>query len=118
MDRFRTRYSSGLSNSLRSAPETSGNYLDAGIRSVLAAGPATGVLAAVNFRHQTGLKVNDTFATAGVVSGALTLGVLRELGSGYVVQPFVRGQIGKLKSGPASSTATGVAGGVTLGLRF
>lgn len=89
VDRFRTRYSSGISHRLTPVQETSGNYLDAGIRSVLSAGPATGVLAGVNFRHQTGLKVSDTFATAGMVSGALTLGVLRELGGGYVVQPFM-----------------------------
>jgi hypothetical protein len=118
VDRYRTRYRSGLPESLVSVTQSSGNYLDAGVRSVLGAGPATGVLAAVNFRHQTGLKADDTFATAGMVSGALTLGLIRELGGGYVAQPFVRGQIGQLKTGTASSTGTGVAAGLTVGLRF
>jgi hypothetical protein len=118
VDRYRTSYRSGEPGNLVSVSQSSGNYLDAGVRSVLPAGPATGVLAAVNFRHQTGLKVDDTFATAGMVSGALTLGLIRELGGGYVAQPFVRGQIGELKTGTASSTGTGVAAGLTVGLRF
>lgn len=118
VDRFRTRYRSGFRDDLVAVSQTSGNYLDAGVRSVLSVGGATGVSAAVNFRHQTGLKISDTFATAGMVSGSLTLGILRELGRGYVLQPFLRGQVGTLKNGDASSTATGLSGGVTLGLRF
>jgi hypothetical protein len=119
VDRYRTKYRTG-SSAVPDSPveESSGNYLDAGIRSVISAGTATGILAAANFRHQTGLESDDALATAGIVSGALTLGVVRELGGGYSVQPFVRGQLGRISSAGESSDAVGLGGGVTLGLRF
>jgi hypothetical protein len=119
VDRYRTRYSSGLA-SIGSGPvdESSGNYLDLGTRGIIAAGRGTGVLAAINFRHQTGLKSDDTIATAAMVSGGVTLGLVRDLGRGYSVQPFIRGQLGTIKSVDQSSTATGLGGGVALGRRF
>jgi hypothetical protein len=119
VDRYRTNYRAGTTVSPDvTVAESSGNYLDAGIRSVIAAGAATGVLAAGNFRHQTGLKSDDTIATAAIVSGTLTLGLIHDLGSGYTVQPFMRGQVGRIDTGGESSSAFGYAGGVTLGLRF
>jgi hypothetical protein len=119
VDRYRTKYRSG-SSVIGTEPvaESSGNYLDAGIRSVIALGEATGILAAGNFRHQTGLRSDNTLATAGMVSGTLTLGLLRDLGSGYTVQPFMRGQVGRINSAGQSSSAIGYGGGVTVGLRF
>ncbi len=119
VDRYRTKYGTGTSGGPTLAvSESSGNYLDAGVRSVIASGAATGILAAVNFRHQTGLDSDETIATAGMVSGAVTLGIVRNIRGGYTVQPFVRGQLGKIKSADSSTSATGLAGGVTMGLRF
>lgn len=118
VDRFRTNYRTGRDTSSSIVSGSSGNYLDLGARGVAPAGRATGVLVAANFRHQTGLDADRTFATAGTVSGALTVGLVRDLGGGYAVQPFVRGQLGRIKNGDQSSTATGIAGGVTLGVRF
>jgi hypothetical protein len=92
--------------------------VDAGARGVFVASPSTGVLMALNIRHQTGLDVDNTLATAAVRSGALTLGIVQQLPHGYTLRPFVRGQLGKIESGDASATATGIAGGVALGLRF
>lgn len=119
VDRYRTKYSTG-SSVIGNEPvaESSGNYLDAGIRSIIGMGQATGILAAGNFRHQTGLKSDNTLATAGVVSGTLTLGMIRDLGSGYTVQPFVRGQVGRINTAGEASSAIGFCGGVTVGLRF
>jgi hypothetical protein len=119
VDRYRTKYRTG-SSELPDAPEpqSSGNYLDAGIRSIIDAGAATGVLAAANFRHQTGLEADNTIATAAIVSGAVTLGVVRDLGGGYILQPFVRGQVGRINTAGESSTGVGFGGGMTLGLRF
>ena len=119
VDRYRTRYRSGIASS-GSVPvgQSSGNYLDLGARGTIAAGRGTGVLAAINFRHQTGLKADDTIATAAMVSGGVTLGLVRELGLGYSVQPFIRGQLGTIKSVDQSSTATGIGGGVIVGRRF
>ena len=119
VDRYRTKYSTGSSDLPdETVEESSGNYLDVGIRSVVSAGAATGVLASVNFRDQTGLGADNTIATAGIVSGALTLGVVRDIGGGYSLQPFVRGQVGRISSAGESTTATGFGGGVSLGLRF
>ncbi|HEY8256196.1 MAG TPA: hypothetical protein VIG08_00915 [Gemmatimonadales bacterium] len=119
VDRYRTDYGTGASGSPTVAVDnSSGNYLDAGIRSVIASGPATGILAAVNFRHQTGLDSDQTIATARMVSAAVTLGVARDIGGGFSVQPFVRGQIGRIRSDDVSTSATGFAGGVTIGRRF
>jgi hypothetical protein len=119
VDRYRTNYQVG-SSALpeETVDQSSGNYLDAGIRSIISAGTATGVLAMLNFRHQTGLEADNTIATAGIVGGALTLGLVRDLGGGYTLQPFVRGQIGSISSAGVSTTGVGYAGGVTLGLRF
>lgn len=119
VDRFRTNFRAGRLRAGESVvSESNGNYLDLGARGILPAGRATGVLAAANFRHQTGLKSDDALATAGVVSGALTLGMVRDLGGGSTVQPFVRGQLGRIKNGAESSTATGLAGGVSVGAKF
>jgi hypothetical protein len=119
VDRYRTKYGTGTSDGPTVAvSQSSGNYFDAGIRGVIPSGPATGILAALNFRHQTGLDTDETIATAGMVSGALTVGMLRSLGSGYTIQPFVRGQIGRIKVTDSSTSATSLGAGVTVGRRF
>jgi hypothetical protein len=112
------RYRSSFEREGARVDGSSGNYLDAGVRGVYAATPSTGVLVALNLRHQTGLSVDNTLATAAVRSGALTLGIVRDLPRGYTLRPFVRGQLGKIESGDVSTTATGIAGGVALGVRF
>jgi hypothetical protein len=119
VDRYRTKYGIGTAGGPTVADDQSGgNYFDAGIRGVMASGPATGILAALNFRHQTGLDTDETIATAGMVSGALTLGILRSFGGGYTIHPYVRGQIGSIKVSDNSISATGLAGGVTVSRRF
>jgi hypothetical protein len=119
VDRYRTDYGTGVSGQpTEGVPNSSGNYFDAGVRSVIPSGPETSIIAAVNFRHQTGLDSDETISTARMVSGALTLGVARSVGSGYSVQPFIRGQIGRIGSGDLATTATGLAGGITLSRRF
>lgn len=114
VDRYRTRFKRGGDK----VEGSSGNYLDAGVRSVLPLSSSAGLMASLNFRHQTGLDVDNTFSTAGLVGAAATIGVLKNVGQYYTVQPFVRGQVGRLESGEQSTTVTGFAGGVTLGLRF
>ncbi|HEX5435547.1 MAG TPA: hypothetical protein VFW98_00195 [Gemmatimonadaceae bacterium] len=114
VDHYRRPYKrSGVTTS-----GSSGNYLDAGVESIYAATPSTGVLVGLDLHHQTGLSVDNTMATSAVRSGALTLGLVHDLPGGYTIRPFVRGQLGKLVSGSTSTNATGFAGGVTLGARF
>jgi hypothetical protein len=114
VDRYRTKYQQG-GNTIDGS---NANYLDAGLRGVLSMSPSTGILAQLNFRDQTGLDAERTLSSAGIVSGALTLGLIQDVGREFSLQPFVRGQVGRLTSGDRETTASGVAGGLTFGLRF
>lgn len=114
VDRYRTKYE----REDASIPRSSGNYLDAGVRAVLPLGRRTSFLTGLGFRHQTGLDSDDTISAASLVSGGLTLGLRQDLGGGYALEPFVRGQIGEMESAGRSADATAIGGGVTLGLRF
>jgi hypothetical protein len=53
-----------------------------------------------------------------MASAALTLGITRDLGGGYAVQPFMRGQTGRIQSGNSTASVTGLSGGLTLYRRF
>lgn len=114
LDRYRTAYERGG----RTVSQSSGNYLDAGVRVVFPWTPAMGVLSILNVRHQTGLASDSTLATAATAGAGLTLGLLRSLGAGYSVQPFVRAEYGKIKSVDTSVGASGLSAGITLGRSF
>ena len=114
VDRYRTEYKRDGTK----VADSDGNYLDAGVRAVAGLTPTTGLLVGINGRHHTGLGSDDFLTTAAVASGSVTLGVMQRLGSNYSLQPFVRVQGGRLKSGDESSTITGFTGGLTLGVRF
>jgi hypothetical protein len=114
VDRYRMRYRRGGAT----VAASEGNYLDAGVRTVVPLGTRLGLLAAATVRHQTGLSSDNTLAAAAAASGGLTLGLTREFGAGYALQPFVRGQAGRIESGTHRTGARSVAGGVTLSRRF
>lgn len=114
VDRYRTSYERGGVE----VAESSGNYLDAGVRAVYPLSPSTGVLSWLNLRHQTGLKSDSTLATAAAAGAGLTLGLQKSFAAGYSLQPFVRADYEKIKSVDASTGATGFAAGITLGRRF
>jgi hypothetical protein len=113
-DRYRTNYKQNGSR----VGGTSGNYLDAGVRSTIALSPRTGLLAGVSARHQTGLDDDDTVAGAAIATAGLTAGLVQDLGGGYVLQPFVRGQLGRLKRFERSTNVREFSAGLTLGVRF
>ena len=112
-DRYRTRYEQGGAR----VAGSDGNYLDAGLRAVRSLGGRTDLLAGLNVRHQTGLEVDESLATAGAVAGGVTLGLSRALG-GLLVQPYVRAQLGRLDTGGQRVSTTGFGGGIGLGGRF
>ena len=114
VDRYRTPYERGGQR----VDGSSGNYLDAGVRAVFPLSPSTGLSSALNLRHQTGLKSDSTLATAATAGVGATVGLVQSFGSGFSLQPFVRGDYAKIKSGTASATGTGFAVGVSLGRRF
>ena len=114
IDRYRTPYDRGGER----VEESSGNYLDAGIRAVFPISPSTGFLSVLNARHQTGLKSDSTLATAATAGAGITVGLIRAFGGGYSLQPFLRADYSKIKSVDASAGASGLAAGITLGRRF
>jgi hypothetical protein len=114
VDRYRAPYE----RAGRRVDNSNANYLDAGVRAVFPMSPSTGVLSVLNLRHQTGLKSDSTLATAATAGAGVTLGLIRAVGDGYSVQPFVRVDYAKIKSANTSAGATGQAVGVTLGRRF
>lgn len=113
-ERYRSSYLRGGST----VPQSSANYLDAGVRVVVPAGPRTGLVLGLTGRHHTGLKADRSLATAAMVGGGLTLGVAQTFGAGYVLQPFARGQIGRIETGDNSASARELAVGLTLARRF
>jgi hypothetical protein len=114
IDRYRTPYDRGGER----VEESSGNYLDAGVRAVFPLAPATGLLTILNGRHQTGLKSDSTLATAATAGIGLTVGIAHAFGGGYSLQPFVRADYATIKSVDASARSNGLAAGISLGRRF
>ncbi|MHB1225881.1 MAG: hypothetical protein ACYC2G_17760 [Gemmatimonadaceae bacterium] len=112
-DRYRTNYELDGAT----VDGSSGNYLDAGMRSVRRLGRGTDLLAGLQFRHQTGLDVDRTLATAAAASGGLTLGLSRVMGV-LIVQPYLRGQVGRVDIGGERVTLTGMGAGLAIGARF
>ncbi len=115
VDHYRTSYKQNGAT----VPESSGNYLDAGLRNVTPFSPTLGFLSTLSFRHQTGLKSDNSLATAAMVSGGLSLGLVRQFAGGYSLQPFVRGEYGSIKTADTGGVnATGIAAGVTFSRQF
>ncbi len=110
VDRLRTAYKSGG----ESVSGSSGNYLDIGLLSVIPASPQTGIAFEISGRHHTGLKVDNSLATAAMMGGALRVSVSHELRGGAVLQPFARVQMGTIKSGEESASANGFSVGLTV----
>ena len=113
VERYRTKFK--LDGVTRAG--SSGNYLDFGARGVFPTSRELGIMAGLEGRHHTGLDVDNTLVTAAIFSGGGTLGLVYERG-GYALQPFVRGQVGRLDTGGTTTTITGVTAGLTAALRF
>ena len=109
-DRYRSQYTgaAGLKT-----PGSSGNVFEAAVEGVSGAPGHTGLVFRVDGRLDGGLEVDNTITTAAMTAVGLTLGLSVPAGSATVI-PFVRGQVGSLDTGPASTTATGIGGGVRL----
>lgn len=114
VDRYRTSYERGG----RRVAESSGNYLDAGVRMVFPMASSLGMLTAINVRHHTGLKSDSTLATAATAGVGVTLGLIRGFAGGYTFQPFVRGDYANITSADAAVSATGISAGIGFGRRF
>lgn len=113
VDRYRTKYDEGGP----AIAGTSGNYLDAGLRAALPIGESTSWTVGLGFVDQTGLSIDNSFATAGITAGTVTLGLAQDFGA-YRLEPFVRGGYGKLDMGSHNPTAASLGGGVVFRLKI
>jgi hypothetical protein len=113
-NRWRARFSrDGVT-----VPGSSGNYLDGGLRTSLPVAARTDYFLAGDARWHTGLDLDDALATAGVAGGGLTFGLSQRVGI-LTVQPFVRGQAGRLRfQRAADASFTGGTAGLTILTRF
>jgi hypothetical protein len=112
-DRYRSRFT-GFDGT--KAAGSSGNVFDASLEMVTGSPDRTGLFLRADGRFNSGLAVDNTIATAAMTSGGLSLGIAAPIGRA-TLQPFVRGQIGRLDTGPATTTAVGLGGGITLVIR-
>jgi hypothetical protein len=114
VDRYRTRYERDGASVAGSAA----NYLDVSVQGLLPLATRTSLVLGLGGRHHTGLDSDAAIAAAAYAGAGLTLGLVRDLGAGYVVQPVVRGHVGRIESAGRSSSANGIGGAVVLTRRF
>jgi hypothetical protein len=114
IERYRTSYEQNGEE----VEDSDGSYFDAGLRLVFPAGAHTGLITALSVRHQTGLGSDNTVSTAALAGGALAVGLSRDVGSGYTLQPVLRIQRGTIESGPNSASASALGLGITLSRSF
>jgi hypothetical protein len=112
-DRYRTRFT-GFDG--KKAAGSSGNIFDGALEFVTGAPRSTGFFLRADTRLDSGLEVDNSITTASMTSGGLSVGLMAPVGR-LTLQPFVRGQAGKLDTGPASSTAIGWGFGLAMVLR-
>jgi len=101
---------------------SSGQYVDAGVRTVLPLGARSALVVSTDARWHSGLGIDLGLPTAGVASGTLTVGVnLRR--ALFSMQPYVRAQGGSLSQRTAtvnkpSQSFSGAAFGLVVTSRF
>ena len=114
VDRYRTKYERDDA----SVEGSAANYLDVGLDALLPLSPRTNLVLGLNARHHTGLDSDNTIAAAAFAGGGLTFGLAHDFGGGYIVQPLVRAQLGRIETAGNSSSANGIGGGVVLSRKF
>lgn len=94
---------------------SSGKYLDSGLRGSLALGPQRDLIMAVDTRIHSGLGIDEGLPTSGVASGSLSAGLeLRKGLSSF--QPYVRAQSGVLHQRGVGEAPTQSFSGFAVGL--
>jgi hypothetical protein len=123
IERFRANYSVGgttVEGSRR-------NESEIGFVNAIPLNPQLSFRVGVDSRFHTasGVATQDQtvagFATAGILAGGATLGLQYAAGGAggsFVLEPFVRAQVGRLDLGGPTRQATGISAGLTLTTRF
>jgi hypothetical protein len=115
------RWRAPFSRNGTSVTNSSGQYLDSGLRSAISLGPQRDLIVALDTRLHSGLGVDEGLPTSGVASGSLSAGVEFRRGI-LAIQPYVKTQGGSLHQrgvGDAPSQSfTGFTAGLVAIARF
>jgi hypothetical protein len=101
---------------------SSGEYLDGGLRTAIPMTVHSDLLLSVDGRWQSGLSFDDALLTAASTGAGVTMGLAHRVGA-VTVQPFVRGQLGRVQSmtvsrPDGSASYAGGSVGLTILSRF
>jgi hypothetical protein len=97
------RWRAPFSRDGKQVAQSSGQYLDTGIRASVAAGPQRDIVLGADARVHSGLGVDEGLPTSGVASGGFSAGL--ELRRGLLsVQPYLRAQSGGFGGGVVAVT--------------
>jgi len=111
-DRYRMPYSRGG----RHVAGTDGNELELGAGGRIPLGARTAFVAGLRGRWHTGLSIDTSLPTAGIVSGGGDVG-LSWLAGPFELHPAVGGEIGRLDTGPNTISVNKVEASFTISAR-
>ena len=111
-DRYRTKYSRGGAR----VDGTDGNELDLGATGSIPLGARTAFVAGLRGRWHTGLSVNTSLPTAGIVSGGADVGFTWQTGP-LELHPAVGGELGRLDTGPSMISVNKLEASFTISAR-
>lgn len=94
---------------------SSGTVLNLGVSTLRGRPRERGLIARADLLIDSGLEMDNTLASAGATIAGLTLGL--SLPSSARLEPFVRLQVGRVDTGPESTSARALMVGLTWGAR-
>lgn len=111
-DRYRTKYSRGGAR----VDGTDGNELDLGATGSIPLGAHTAFVAGLRGRWHTGLSVDTSLPTAGIVSGGADVGFTWQTGP-LELHPAIGGELGRLDTGPSMLSVNKLEASFTISAR-
>lgn len=111
-DRYRMQYSRDGAR----VAGTDGNELEFGAGGSVPLGSKTALVAGVRGRWHTGLSVDTSLPTAGIVSGGGDIG-LSWLAGPFALHPAIGGELGRLDTGPSTISVNKLEASFTISAR-
>lgn len=111
------RYRSSYQVNGQSIAESSGNYFTAGLRSSYPLSRAVDFTTGAEVRQQSGIKAEQSIATASSTTFGLNLGLAFRAGASSFT-PFIGGQVGQLDPGTGSVKMLGAMAGLSFSRRY
>ena len=111
-DRYRMKYSRDGAR----VDGTDGNELDMGTTGTIPLGARTAVVAGLRARWHTGLSIDTSLPTAGIVSGGADVGFTWQTGP-LELHPALGGELGRLDTGPSTISVNKLEASFTISAR-